>query len=427
MARNGSGTYQLPAGNPVVPSTVISSTWANTTLSDIGTALTQSIANDGQTTPVANLPMATFRHTNVGNAVARNEYAAAGQVQDSSLQWLTAVAGTDTITASIAPGPAAYTAGQTFRFLSAGANTTAAVTLNINGLGAKNLTKFSAQPLNAGDIASSQIVTVVYDGTQFQAQDINVSRGPYSVRGLIGANNSGAPTTSFDLLANVVAVRNPTTGEVVTRTNVSSITNNVSTVGPAANGRDQAGAFSASSWIHFYFIWNGTTMATVSSATAPPTGPTLPTGYTHWAYAGAIFFTAGSQLSPTYIRGSWARYSGSPQPVSTTSTPTVATAVSMAAFIPPNCLSYHLYTVGTVTAGGGGPVAASLTFQAAASSTIQSASITAHTSTIGAVNVQTTIPNISNQFLYVWGTVTNISSAAYGIFIDSYQMPNGGE
>lgn len=167
MPRNGSGSYNLPNG-PFVPSTVISSTTMNQNLSDLGTALTQSIANDGQTTPVANLPMATFRHTNVGNAVSRTDYAAAGQVQDSSLQWLTSVSGADTITASITPSPSAYVAGQTFRFTAAGANTVTAPTLNINGLGAKTITKRGAAPLVAGDIASGQVVQVVYDGTQFQ-------------------------------------------------------------------------------------------------------------------------------------------------------------------------------------------------------------------------------------------------------------------
>ena len=49
MSRNGSGTYTLPAGNPVVTGTTISSTWANNTLSDIQNALTQSIAADSQT------------------------------------------------------------------------------------------------------------------------------------------------------------------------------------------------------------------------------------------------------------------------------------------------------------------------------------------------------------------------------------------
>ena len=49
MSRNGNGTYNLPAGNPVVTGTTISSTWANTTLTDIATALTNSVAADGQT------------------------------------------------------------------------------------------------------------------------------------------------------------------------------------------------------------------------------------------------------------------------------------------------------------------------------------------------------------------------------------------
>jgi hypothetical protein len=49
MSRNGTGTYNLPAGNPVVTGTTISSTWANTTLTDLATAMSGSIASDGQT------------------------------------------------------------------------------------------------------------------------------------------------------------------------------------------------------------------------------------------------------------------------------------------------------------------------------------------------------------------------------------------
>ncbi|CAB4122070.1 hypothetical protein UFOVP20_51 [uncultured Caudovirales phage] len=49
MSRNGSGVYTLPAGNPVVTATTISSTWANNTLTDIANSLTQSLAADGQT------------------------------------------------------------------------------------------------------------------------------------------------------------------------------------------------------------------------------------------------------------------------------------------------------------------------------------------------------------------------------------------
>lgn len=65
MSRNGSGTYSLPSGNPVVTATTITSTWANTTLSDIATALTGSLAADGQTPATGYLNMNTNQIKNV--------------------------------------------------------------------------------------------------------------------------------------------------------------------------------------------------------------------------------------------------------------------------------------------------------------------------------------------------------------------------
>lgn len=53
MPRNGSSVYALPAGNPVIPGTVIATTWANTTLTDIATALTNSLSTDGSTASVS--------------------------------------------------------------------------------------------------------------------------------------------------------------------------------------------------------------------------------------------------------------------------------------------------------------------------------------------------------------------------------------
>lgn len=50
MPRNAAGVYTLPTGNPVIPGALISSTWANTTLSDIATALTNSLSVDKSVT-----------------------------------------------------------------------------------------------------------------------------------------------------------------------------------------------------------------------------------------------------------------------------------------------------------------------------------------------------------------------------------------
>lgn len=80
MSRNGSGVYNLPAGNPVVTGTTISSTWANNTLSDIATALTNSIATDGQTAMTGNLPMGGNKITGLADGTLTTDAATVGQV-----------------------------------------------------------------------------------------------------------------------------------------------------------------------------------------------------------------------------------------------------------------------------------------------------------------------------------------------------------
>ena len=166
MPRNGSGTYALPNA-AVATGGVIDSSWMNTTLDDIASALTASVAVDGQSPISADINMASKKHLAVAAAAARDQYAQMGQVQDSTPQWLSSVTGTNTIAASLTtPTLATYTAGQTFRFASAGANT-GAVTININALGAKAIQSHGAA-LTGSEISASSVYEIVFDGTQFQ-------------------------------------------------------------------------------------------------------------------------------------------------------------------------------------------------------------------------------------------------------------------
>ena len=48
MPRDANGNYTLPTGNPVVTQTNITSTWANDTMSDIGTEMTDSLSRSGK-------------------------------------------------------------------------------------------------------------------------------------------------------------------------------------------------------------------------------------------------------------------------------------------------------------------------------------------------------------------------------------------
>lgn len=87
-------------------------------------------------------------------------------IQSGTLQLLTSVAGTNTITAT-ATGPiAAYAAGQMFLMVPANTNT-GATTVNINGLGAKNIF-FGGVACVGGELTQNVPAQIVYDGTQFQ-------------------------------------------------------------------------------------------------------------------------------------------------------------------------------------------------------------------------------------------------------------------
>lgn len=80
MSRNGSGIYNLPTGNPVVTGTTITSNWANTTLSDISTALTGSVASDGQTPVTGNLQMGGNKITGMADGTSSTDAATIAQL-----------------------------------------------------------------------------------------------------------------------------------------------------------------------------------------------------------------------------------------------------------------------------------------------------------------------------------------------------------
>lgn len=84
MSRNGSGTYTLPAGNPVVTGTTITSSWANTTLSNVADALTQSVASDGQTPMTGALNMTGNSIQNVADATLSGDAVSLNFLQTGS-------------------------------------------------------------------------------------------------------------------------------------------------------------------------------------------------------------------------------------------------------------------------------------------------------------------------------------------------------
>lgn len=73
----------------------------------------------------------------------------------------------DAYAISLPTSPGSYVTGAVFHFKANTVNTGAA-TLNVNSLGAKTIKKNYDQDLNTGDIKANQLVSVIYDGTNFQ-------------------------------------------------------------------------------------------------------------------------------------------------------------------------------------------------------------------------------------------------------------------
>jgi hypothetical protein len=199
MAFDGNGTFNQ-ATTPVVSGTVISSTNYNSQNTDYNNGLSNVICRDGQSTILANLPMSGYRHTGVGNAVARSDYAAAGQVQDGAFIWCGTAGGTaDALTLTPTPAITAYAAGQVFRFIAGAAPNTGATTVAVSGLTAKAI-QSAGVALSAGAIVAGREYQILYDGTQFQlsAWAGGASAASESVAGIIEIATAAETTTGTD-------------------------------------------------------------------------------------------------------------------------------------------------------------------------------------------------------------------------------------
>ena len=93
--------------------------------------------------------------------------------------------------------PASYTAGLSVVMKVTNSNTGAS-TVNVNGLGAKNIYKQGSTTVTAGDLIANAVVLLVYDGTQFQV----ISGGSGAVAGGVLYENSTTISTSYTITTN---------------------------------------------------------------------------------------------------------------------------------------------------------------------------------------------------------------------------------
>ncbi len=202
----------------------------------------------------------------------------------SAFQTQDATAWTTTGTAPafiLTPTPvlASYVANQRFR-VRFSANATAP-TLNVSGLGVKNIKILNALGVKiAAVIYANMLVDCEFDGTDWLILSPCQPRNSGVYRNY-KASCSGS-SASIPMTADLVTVRD-LAGSYIELAGVS-VTLNTATTG--ANGMQAAIAINT--WYEKGVIYNPTSGATAAFGWPQGTSPTLPSGYTHWMRMGAF-------------------------------------------------------------------------------------------------------------------------------------------
>jgi hypothetical protein len=116
----------------------------------------------------------------------------------TSISNLITVAGTNTLTGLATPALGGYATGAQFSFIAQNTNT-AAVTIDIDTLGVKSITKFGTTPLAAGDIIAGALMLIEYDGTRFQLLNVTNNNFKYIVEPTTISATAATGTINYDV------------------------------------------------------------------------------------------------------------------------------------------------------------------------------------------------------------------------------------
>lgn len=177
MAFNGSGVFVRNNGTYTGSSVWQSESGAGNTIDatkfdthdqDFANGLSNCVTKDGQTNPTANLPMATYKHTGVGDASSRTDYGKVSQIQDGGYIYIGATTGSsNAYVGNASPAISAYAAGQRWIIIPNHTNTTAA-TLNLNAVGTRALVDSEGNAFTGGELQSGIPASFLDNGTHLR-------------------------------------------------------------------------------------------------------------------------------------------------------------------------------------------------------------------------------------------------------------------
>lgn len=137
-------------------------------------AFENCLTRDGQGTPTDNLPMATYRHTGVGEAQARTDYLTMAQSQDNRVVYLGTTSQTPSsgYVVSSSVNFTSYVEGMTFDVVIDATNNVSNPGININGIGLVDLCDRYGNILPPRSVRPGDLTRIQYDGSQFRTQSL---------------------------------------------------------------------------------------------------------------------------------------------------------------------------------------------------------------------------------------------------------------
>ena len=299
MPRDSSGNYVLPAGNPVVSGTVIEATWANPTMSDIATEMTQSLDRNGRGGMLQPLRLADG--ATVTPAMAFTNEVNTGLYRPSAGQIALSIAGLMRFVVggssnwAIGPGPADETTVQ--NEINGGLWTlqpnldTQVVTPGAGGLQLQ-LSDGALRTVVEGGSVESFIGPGVLNAHGLAVLGSPVAVVPQLDRLAAHVNLRceavGAATTVVNIRADSIQLVHATSGALVL---VGGVDVDIDATVTGANGHD-TGTLTPSTWHYGFVIAKAD--GTVAGLVSDTLSPTLPTDYVYIGLACAVRYTAGS-------------------------------------------------------------------------------------------------------------------------------------
>lgn len=190
----------------------------------------------------------------------------------------------------IAPSPAvtSYQAGQIFSTKVIATNTSPSVSVNVSGLGAKSLILTNLVSPSVGDLVAGQVITVEYDGTNFQMQSPPVT------------SISATPTGSMMMYGGSTAPTNwlICNGSPFSRTTYSSLFAVISTTYGAG---DASTTFNVPDMRGRIPVGVGTGTGGGASGTGLPSGGTALTTYARGSWQGEETHVLSTAEMPAHV------------------------------------------------------------------------------------------------------------------------------